>query len=62
MQSNQDHAEIILALDIGGTFIKSALFSAGKLLRKLPQVPACSGGTREEIAESVRRAIRQAET
>ena len=62
MQSNQDHAEIILALDIGGTFIKSALFSAGKLLRKLPQIPACSGGTREEIAESVRRAIRQAET
>ena len=62
MQSNQDHAEIILALDIGGTFIKSALFSAGKLLRKLPQIPACSGGTREEIAESARRAIRQAET
>lgn len=62
MQSNQDHAEIILALDIGGTFIKSALFSGGKLLRKLPQVPTCSAGTREDIEKSVRRAIRQAET
>lgn len=62
MQSNQDHAEIILALDIGGTFIKSALFSGGKLLRKLPQVPTCSAGTLEDIEKSVRRAIRQAET
>lgn len=62
MQSNQNHAEVILALDIGGTFIKSALFSGGKLLRKLPQVPTCSAGTREDIEKSIRLAVRQAET
>lgn len=62
MQSNQNHAEVILALDIGGTFIKSALFSGGKLLRKLPQVPTSSAGTREDIEKSIRLAIRQAET
>ena len=62
MQSNQNHAEVILALDIGGTFIKSALFSGGKLLRKLPQVPTCSAGTREDIENSIRLAVRQAET
>lgn len=62
MQSNENHAEVILALDIGGTFIKSALFSGGKLLRKLPQVPTCSAGTREDIENSIRLAVRQAET
>ena len=60
MQSPQDHAEVILALDIGGTFIKSAVFRDGVLLRKLPQIPSCSAGRREEIASAIRTAVGQA--
>ena len=60
MQSPQSSSEVILALDIGGTFIKSALFQNGQLIRKLPQVPSRSEGTREEIGEAIRTAIRQA--
>lgn len=60
MQSPQDHAEVILALDIGGTFIKSAVFRHGRMLRKPPQVPSCSAGTREEIASAIRTAVGQA--
>ena len=60
MPGNENNAEMILALDIGGTFIKSAVFRSGVLIRKLPQVPSCSGGTFDEIASAVRSAIRQA--
>ena len=60
MSGDQNTAEMILALDIGGTFIKSAVFQAGKLIRKLPQVSSCSGGSREDIATAVRTAVRQA--
>lgn len=60
MQGSQDTAEIILALDIGGTKIKSAVFRNGEMSRKLPQVSTCSGGSREEIASAIRKAIRQA--
>lgn len=60
MQSPQDHAEVILTLDIGGTFIKSAVFRHGRMLRKLPQVPSCSAGSREEIASAIRAAAGQA--
>ena len=60
MQGAQDASEVILALDIGGTFIKSALFRNGVMLRKLPQLPSRSGGSREEIASAIRGAIRQA--
>jgi len=49
-----------LALDIGGTFIKSAVFRDGKIVRKLPQVPSRSSGSREDIASAIRTAIRQA--
>jgi len=48
---------VILALDVGGTFIKSALFRAGELQRLLPQVPSCSGGSAEEIGSALRRAV-----
>lgn len=54
MQSHENTAEIILALDIGGTFIKSALFCDGKLIRRLASVPSRSEGTREEITASIR--------
>ena len=51
---------MILTLDIGGTFIKSAVFCDGKIVWKLPQVPSCSNGSREEIASAIRTAIQQA--
>lgn len=60
MQGSQNTAEIILALDIGGTFIKSAVFQNGAMLRKLPQIPSCSAGSRAEIAAAIESAIRQA--
>ena len=60
MQGSQNTAEMILALDIGGTFIKSAVFQGGKLIRRLPQVPSCSNGGKEEIGSAIRTAIRQA--
>ena len=60
MQSSQNAAEMILALDIGGTFIKSAVFRNGEIIRKLPQIPSCSNGSREEIGSAIRTAIHQA--
>ena len=57
MQTHQNPSEIVLALDIGGTCIKSALFRDGKIFRRLPPVPSCSEGSRTEIAEALRRAI-----
>ena len=53
---------MILALDIGGTFIKSAVFQNCEIIQKLPQVPSCSNGSLVEIASSIRAAIRQAGT
>ena len=49
MQSYQNNAQVILAIDAGGTFLKSALFEADRLLVPLAEVPACSNGTFEEI-------------
>ena len=60
MQSNQNNAQIILALDIGGTFIKSAVFQNGGMIRQLPNQPSCSAGSREEIASAIQAVIRQA--
>lgn len=48
---------MILALDIGGTFIKSGVFSPGGTLRQLPQVPSRSDGGRAEIVSAMRSAI-----
>ena len=48
---------MILALDIGGTFIKSGVFSADGELRQLPQVPSRSDGSRAEIIAAMRAAI-----
>lgn len=53
---------MILALDIGGTFIKSGVFSADGTLRQLPQVPSRSSGSRAEIVDAMRRAVAAAGT
>lgn len=58
MQNDKNNAEIILTLDIGGTFIKSAVFTGG-IIRRLPPVPSCSDAGRQEIAEAIRKAIAQ---
>ncbi len=47
-------------MDVGGTFIKSAVFQNGQLKEELPQVPAQSGGTAEEILQSFRRVFAMA--
>ena len=60
MQSDQDDAQVILAVDAGGTFFKSALFRAGRLLARLAPVPARSDGTAGEIGEAFGRVYRQA--
>lgn len=60
MPGHQDNAEIVLALDVGGTFIKSALFRDGELFRRLEPVPSCSGESAEVIAAAFRQVIRQA--
>ena len=49
MQSYQNNAQVILAIDAGGTFLKSALFEADRLIVPLAEVPTCSNGTFEEI-------------
>ena len=51
MQGSQDTAEMtrILALDVGGTSIKAAVFENGMLIQRLPQEPSCSAGTLAEI-------------
>jgi glucokinase len=49
LQSYQDHAQVILAIDAGGTFLKSALFEADRLIVPLADVPTFSNGTLEEI-------------
>ena len=48
---------MILALDIGGTFIKSGVFSPDGVMRPLPQIPSCSDGGRAEIVSAIRSAI-----
>ena len=60
MSNHQNNAEIVLALDIGGTFIKSALFRSGELFHRLEPVPSRSEGNREAIAAAFRQVIRQA--
>ena len=51
MQSSQNAAKItrILALDVGGTAIKGAIFENGVLIRRLEQEPSCSAGSLAEI-------------
>ena len=39
----------ILALDVGGTSIKAAVFENGVPVRRLPQEPSCSAGSLAEI-------------
>ena len=60
MSNHQNNAEIVLALDIGGTLIKSALFRGGALLRRLEPIPSRSEESREAIAAAFRQVIRQA--
>ena len=51
MQSPQNAAQVkrILALDVGGTSIKAAVFENGVLIRRLEQEPSRSAGTLPEI-------------
>ncbi|MBQ9501115.1 MAG: ROK family protein [Lentisphaeria bacterium] len=60
MQSDEDNAQVILSVDAGGTFLKSALFRAGRLFAPLPPVPACSGCGRGEIEDAFRTVYRNA--
>lgn len=48
---------VILALDVGGTNIKSALFQNGTLLRELAQVPSGSQSTESEIVASLQAVL-----
>lgn len=59
MSGNEDNAEVmrILALDVGGTAIKSAVFENGVLKQRLPQVASCSAGTLAEIICAFQRVI-----
>ena len=52
MPGPQDHAEVILAIDLGGTFIKSGLVHGGSV-RPLPPVPSHASGGVEEIAAAL---------
>ena len=56
MQSHENNAQIILSLDVGGSFIKSALIRNGEIIREREKVPSCSGGSAGEIAAALRRA------
>ena len=58
MQGDQNNAQVILALDVGGSFIKSALFRDGELLEERPLSPSHSGGSAGEIAGALREAAR----
>lgn len=49
MQSHKNNAQVILAIDAGGTFLKSALFEAEKKIVSLAEIPACSNGTFDEV-------------
>lgn len=60
MPGHKDNAEVVLTLDIGGTFIKSALFRDGELFRRLEPVPSRSDGSCEEIAAAFHQVVRQA--
>lgn len=60
MQSDENDAQVILAVDAGGTFLKSALFRAGRLFAPLAPVPACSGCGRMEIENAFRTVYRNA--
>ncbi len=60
MHDDQDHAEVVLSLDIGGTAIKSALFADGRMLCRLPQVPSNSNGTAGQIANAICTAMANA--
>jgi len=59
MQSSQNAAEVkrILALDVGGTAIKAAVFENGVLVRRLEQEPSCSAGSLEQILGAFRHLI-----
>ena len=58
MHGDENNAEVIFAVDAGGTFLKSAEVSGGRILREFPQIPSRSDGTAEEIAGAFRRVFR----
>lgn len=60
MQSHQNHAEIkqtILALDIGGSFVKSALMDRAGSCRELPATAIDSAGPADKIVAAVAACI-----
>ena len=59
MSSDQNTAEMkrILALDVGGTSIKSAIFENDEIKVRLPQEPSCSNGSLDEIVAAFRHLI-----
>ena len=50
----------ILALDIGGSFIKSALFVDGAPVRRFAPIPSRSDGDADAIGRALRRAVEAA--
>lgn len=53
--------ERVLAMDVGGTFIKSGILHNG-ILSELPQVPSCSDRSAAEIIGALQKAIHAAGT
>lgn len=60
MQSHKDHVEIVLALDIGGSFIKSAIVMRDGTIKELPMQPSCSAGEAPEIFSGLATVLRTA--
>lgn len=59
MQSHQDNAEVILLIDAGGTFLKSAFPEADGRLVPLPEIPTHSDGSADEIRNAFQTAVDQ---
>lgn len=59
MPSHENHAEVkrILALDVGGTLIKAAVFENGRPTRRLAAEPSHSAGTLDDIVGAFRRLL-----
>ena len=61
MQSYKDNAQVILAIDAGGTFLKSALQRADESIVPLPEVATHSDGSADEIRNAFETVVRNGE-
>ena len=52
---------MILAIDAGGTFLKSAVQKTNGIVMQLQEIPVCSDGTAEEIGTAFRSVVQAAE-